>query len=50
MICFFVDVDISLLDEVLCHSGVRLSGEESGHSGEDREESAGLQPCNGSFW
>lgn len=44
-------MDISLPDEVLRHcGGLLLSSEESGHSGEDREEGAGLQPHHGSFW
>lgn len=44
-------MDISLPDEILCHcGGLLLSVEESGHSGEDREEGAGLQPHHGSFW
>lgn len=49
-ICLFTDMDISLPDEILCHGGsILLSGEESGHSGENREEGAGLQPHHGSF-
>lgn len=44
-------MDVSMPDEILRHCGVLfLSGEESGHGGEDREEGAGLQPHHGSFW
>lgn len=47
----FVDVDISLPDEVLRHCGSLIhTGEEPGHSGEDRAEGAGLQPHHGSLW
>ncbi len=50
IICFFVDMDVSMPDEILRHCGcLFLSGEESGHSGEDREEGAGLKSHHGSF-
>lgn len=49
--CFFLDVDVSLPDEVLCYSRCRLiGGEKSGHSRKDREEGVGLEPHHGSFW
>lgn len=51
MVYFLPDMDFSLPDEILCHGGGLLfSDEESGHSGEDREESVGLQSSNGGFW
>lgn len=51
MICFFLDMDISLPDEILRHCGcIFFSAEESGQSGKDREKSVRLQPYNGGFW
>lgn len=48
--CLWADVDVSMSDEVLRHRGrLRLCGAQSGHSGQDREEGAGLQPHHGSF-
>lgn len=47
----FVDVDVSLPDEVLRHCGRLIhTGQEPGQSGEDRAEGAGLQPHHGSLW
>lgn len=47
----FVDVDVPLPDEVLRQRGSLIhSPEESGQSGEDRAEGAGLQPHHGSLW
>lgn len=47
----FVDMDVSLPDEVLRHCGSLVhSAQESGHSREDRAEGAGLQPHHGSLW
>lgn len=50
IICLLTDMDISLPDEILRHGGsLLLSGEESRHSGKNREEGAGLQPHHGSL-
>ena len=48
---FLVDMDVSVPDEILRHcGGLLLSFEDTGPSGEDREEGAGLQPHHGGLW